>query len=160
MSITNSMLELVLPLWFPRRVPKQEWKQCSSRTHTRDKFIQLILYYLFRSLAVEWARYGMRFVGIAPGPIETEGAFSRLDPTGEFRKQMLANSAVGRLGESRELANLASYLVSDYASWCTGEIVTLDGGESVAMAGEFNQLRAVPDQMWDHIEKSIRSGKK
>ena len=89
-----------------------------------------------KSLAVEWGRHGMRFVGIAPGPIETEGAFSRLDPTGEFKAASIERTPAHRLGEPAELANLAAYLVSPYASWVTGSIVTFDGGESPALAGQ------------------------
>ena len=64
----------------------------------------------------------MRFNCIAPGPIETEGAFSRLDPTGQFLKQVYNRIPAGRLGEPEELANLATFLVSDYSSWLTGEV--------------------------------------
>ncbi|XP_014677280.1 PREDICTED: 2,4-dienoyl-CoA reductase, mitochondrial-like [Priapulus caudatus] len=77
---------------------------------------------LYRSLASEWGRYGMRFNCIAPGPIETKGAFSRLDPTGRFRKLMLSRIPAGRMGEVEELANLASYLVSDYSTWMSGSV--------------------------------------
>eukprot|EP01119_Soliformovum_irregulare_P005285 TRINITY_DN17064_c0_g1_i1.p1 TRINITY_DN17064_c0_g1~~TRINITY_DN17064_c0_g1_i1.p1 ORF type:complete len:331 (+),score=93.55 TRINITY_DN17064_c0_g1_i1:30-1022(+) len=111
---------------------------------------------LTRSLASEWGRHGLRFNCIAPGPIETEGAFSRLDPTGRFKKSMLDNLATNRLGEIEELANLATYLVSDYSSWLTGQVVTLDGGESVMMAGEFNKLLSVTNEQWDQMEESIR----
>ncbi|KAK7077003.1 2,4-dienoyl-CoA reductase, mitochondrial, partial [Halocaridina rubra] len=73
------------------------------------------------SLCSEWGRYGMRFNCIAPGPIETEGAFSRLDPTGQFTSHAHTRIPAGRLGEVEELANLATYLVSDYSSWVSGE---------------------------------------
>jgi 2,4-dienoyl-CoA reductase [(3E)-enoyl-CoA-producing], mitochondrial len=115
---------------------------------------------LTKSLAAEWGKYGIRFVGIAPGPIETKGAFSRLDPTGAFRDQMLDRLPAGRFGEPEELANLASYLVSPYASWMSGEVVTLDGGETVAMAGEFNALSAVTPEQWDMMEGMIRKTNK
>ncbi|XP_077982846.1 2,4-dienoyl-CoA reductase [(3E)-enoyl-CoA-producing], mitochondrial-like [Glandiceps talaboti] len=114
---------------------------------------------LTMSLAAEWARYGMRFNCIAPGPIQTKGAFSRLDPTGKFAKVMLDNIAVGRLGEIEELANLAMYLVSDYASWLSGEIVTFDGGELCLRGGEFNQLLQVKKGEWDMLEAMIRKTK-
>ena len=55
-------------------------------------------------------------------------------------------------GEPAELANLASYLVSPYASWVSGTVVTFDGGESVALAGEFNALGAVTGEQWDMLE--------
>lgn len=53
-----------------------------------------------------------------------QGAFSRLDPTGEFSKLSKSRIPVGRFGEINELANLALYLVSDYANWMTGEVST------------------------------------
>jgi 2,4-dienoyl-CoA reductase [(3E)-enoyl-CoA-producing], mitochondrial len=63
------------------------------------------------------------------------------------------------LGEVQELANLASYIVSDYANWMTGNIVTLDGGEKVGLSGEFNMLLGVKEHEWDMMEKMIRSTK-
>lgn len=112
---------------------------------------------LLKSLAAEWGHYGLRFVGIAPGPIETEGAFSRLDPTGQFKDMMINRLPAKRLGEPEELANLASYLLSDYASWCTGQVMTLDGGEKTWMSGEFNSLEhMVTPAMWDALEAMIR----
>jgi len=112
-----------------------------------------------KSLASEWGRYGMRFNAIAPGPIETKGAFSRLDPTGEFKRVAISRIPTARLGEVEELANLATYMVSDYASWMTGEIITLDGGETPYIGGEFNPLDRVPQAMWEQMEQKIRSTK-
>ena len=68
----------------------------------------------------------MRFNCIAPGPIETEGAFSRLDPTNSYVNAAHKRIPAGRMGEVEELANLATYLVSDYASWVTGEVSVHD----------------------------------
>jgi len=102
----------------------------------------------------------MRFNAIAPGPIETKGAFSRLDPTGRFKNVMMARQPTGRLGETAELANLATYLVSDYASWITGQVYTFDGGETAFMGGEFNALKHfVKQEEWDLLEKIIRGTK-
>jgi len=114
---------------------------------------------LTKSLAAEWSKYGMRFNCIAPGPIETKGAFSRLDPTGEFKGVMTKRMATQRLGEVEELANMATYLVSDYSSWMTGQVVNFDGGESVSMQGEFNYLLKLPKEKWDEMEKLIRKTK-
>lgn len=71
---------------------------------------------------MEWSHYGIRMNCIAPGPIETEGAFSRLDPTGQFTGQAKEVIPVGRMGEVEELANLATFLCSDYASWINSEV--------------------------------------
>ena len=72
-----------------------------------------------------------------------QGAFSRLDPTGQFKEAMLKSIPVGRLGELEEISNLATYLLSDYASWVNGAVITFDGGQVAHMAGLFNQLSRV-----------------
>ncbi|OWF36471.1 2,4-dienoyl-CoA reductase, mitochondrial-like [Mizuhopecten yessoensis] len=112
-----------------------------------------------KSLASEWGKYGIRLNCIAPGPIQTVGAFSRLDPTGQFIDNVKEVMPVGRLGEVEEIANLASYLVSDYASWVTGEVVRFDGGEFIGRAGSFNELRQVTKEQWDIMEEMIRNTK-
>eukprot|EP00731_Ephydatia_muelleri_P027030 Em0018g1130a len=112
-----------------------------------------------KSLASEWAKYGMRFNVIQPGPIQTKGAFSRLDPTGEFTNAMVDTIPVGRLGEIEEHSNLATYLVSDYASWINGAVVTMDGGQLPNMAGLFNRLDKVTQEQWDMMESLIRKTK-
>lgn len=111
-----------------------------------------------KSLCAEWGRYGLRFNCVAPGPVETEGAFSRLDPSGEFRKSLHSRIPAGRMGEIEEVANLATYLVSDYSSWLSGESIALDGGQFPNMAGEFNLLKKVSEEQWDALEQMIRGG--
>ncbi|MDY8137638.1 SDR family oxidoreductase [Aquimarina sp. 2201CG5-10] len=114
-----------------------------------------------RSLAVEWAKYGMRFNAIAPGPFPTKGAWDRLMP-GDLKEKLDITKQVplGRVGEHQELANLAAYLVSDFSAYMNGEVVTIDGGEWLKGAGEFNMLEQVPEQMWDMLEATIRSKNK
>ncbi|MBN3520162.1 SDR family oxidoreductase [Algoriphagus lutimaris] len=112
-----------------------------------------------RSLAVEWAKYGIRSNAIAPGPFPTEGAWSRLLPGDLVKKFDPAKKVpVGRVGEHQELANLAAYLVSDYSSYVNGEVITIDGGEWLKGAGEFNNLDQIPEEMWDMME--VSRGKK
>jgi len=113
-----------------------------------------------KSLAVEWAKYGIRHVAIAPGPFPTKGAWKRLAPPGlGIEKKMKDRIPLKRFGEHIELANLASYLVSDGASYINGEVVTIDGGEWLQGAGEFNELEKVPKLMWKALNKKVR-GKK
>jgi len=114
-----------------------------------------------RSLAVEWAKYGMRFNAIAPGPFPTKGAWDRLLPDELKDKLDIAKQVpLARVGEHQELANLAAYLVSDFSAYVNGEVITIDGGEWLKGAGEFNMLEQVPQQMWDLLEASIRAKNK
>eukprot|EP00088_Acartia_fossae_P037204 TRINITY_DN38365_c0_g1_i1.p1 TRINITY_DN38365_c0_g1~~TRINITY_DN38365_c0_g1_i1.p1 ORF type:complete len:349 (+),score=59.83 TRINITY_DN38365_c0_g1_i1:36-1049(+) len=115
---------------------------------------------LAKSLGVEWGKYGIRFNCIAPGPIETEGAFGRLDPTGQAAATMIETIPEGRIGEIEEIANLATFMCSDYSSWINAETVTLDGGEFRSLAGEFNKLRVITNEQWDMMEALIRKTNK
>lgn len=113
-----------------------------------------------RSLAVEWAKYGMRFNAIAPGPFPTKGAWDRLLPGDLKEKFDLAKKVpLKRVGDHQELANLAAYLVSDFSAYVNGEVITIDGGEWLKGAGQFNLLEAVPEEMWDMLEMMIRARK-
>ncbi len=64
-----------------------------------------------------------------------------------------------RVGDHQELANLAAYLVSDFSAYINGEVVTIDGGEWLQGAGEFNMLEAIPQEMWDQLEAMIKAKK-
>ncbi|MEX0996622.1 MAG: SDR family oxidoreductase [Flavobacteriaceae bacterium] len=114
-----------------------------------------------RSLAVEWAKYGIRHHAIAPGPFPTKGAWDRLLP-GELKEKFdLAKKVpLKRVGDHQELANLAAYLVSDFAQYLNGEVITIDGGEWLKGAGQFNLLEMVTPEMWDQLEMMIKANKK
>ncbi|NNG26300.1 MAG: SDR family oxidoreductase [Ignavibacteriaceae bacterium] len=115
---------------------------------------------LTRSLSVEWAKYGIRFNAIAPGPFPTKGAWDRLLPGDMKDKFDLAKKVpLKRVGEHQELANLASYLVSDFSAYINGEVITIDGGEWLKGAGQFNMLEMVPEEMWNMIEQMVRKTK-
>src|SRR5690606_20435073 len=114
-----------------------------------------------RSLAVEWAKYGIRHHAIAPGPFPTKGAWDRLLP-GDLKEKFDLSKKVPlkRVGDHQELANLAAYLVSDFAQYLNGEVITIDGGEWLKGAGQFNLLEMVPEEMWDMFEQMIKANKK
>ncbi len=111
-----------------------------------------------RSLGVEWAKYNIRVNAIAPGPFPTKGAWDRLFPK-QFAEMIKPEMRVPlkRVGEHQELANLAAYLLSDFSAYMTGEVVTIDGGEWLNGAGEFNWLDMMTTpEMWDELEAAIR----
>ena len=113
---------------------------------------------LTRSLAVEWGSRGIRSVAIAPGPFKTIGAWNNLVPTGEIEERMVSRNPMRRLGTTEEISELSAFLISDNASYLNGEVVTIDGGEWLEGAGEFNALSAMPDEFWEAL-KSMRSKK-
>ena len=83
---------------------------------------------LTRTLAVEWAAHKIRINAIAPGPVATEGASSKLWGNPEAEKKLLSTIPVGRIGNPQEIAQAAAYLVSPYAEYINGETLTMDGG--------------------------------
>ncbi len=116
---------------------------------------------LTRSLAVEWGNRGIRMNAIAPGPIPTPGAFSRVLPRPELEKLALERNPLHRFGTVEELANLAAFLVSDGSGYINGEVVRMDGGEFLQGAGEFSNLgRVLSDKDWESIKPSKRGSTK
>jgi NAD(P)-dependent dehydrogenase (short-subunit alcohol dehydrogenase family) len=83
---------------------------------------------LTRTLAVEWAPHGIRVNAISPGPVDTAETRERLWPTEEIREHLLRRVPLGRFGSPEEIAHACAYLVSDYAGYVTGDVLTVDGG--------------------------------
>ena len=114
-----------------------------------------------RSLAVEWAKYNIRTNAIAPGPFMTEGAWKRLAPPGlNIKKKLKDRIPLKRFGDHIELANLATYLISDQSGYINGEVVTIDGGEWLKGAGQFNDLDKLPNALWKTMRTIRKSSKK
>jgi NAD(P)-dependent dehydrogenase (short-subunit alcohol dehydrogenase family) len=114
---------------------------------------------LMRSLAVEWGDRGIRMNAIAPGPIPTQGAFSRLMPRTELEVLALDRNPMHRFGTTEELANLAAFLVSDESGYVNGEVIRMDGGEFLQGAGEFSNLgRVLTNEDWEGLKPRKRKG--
>ncbi len=112
-----------------------------------------------KSLAVEWGKYNIRLNAIAPGPFPTEQAWNNLMPDG-FEERMIAKNPCNRLGEHNELTHLVMYLMSGMASYINGACVTIDGGEWLQGAGEFNGLLELKPEDWMQMKMRLEANRK
>ena len=115
---------------------------------------------LTRSLAVEWAAYGVRVNAIAPGPVPTEGAFSRLLPDPSLEEMARNRVPLKRFGTAREIADAATYLLSDGAAYVTGDCLTVDGGEWLKNGGEFSWATDFDRENLKQMLKAMRGKEK
>ena len=109
------------------------------------------------SLAAEWGRYGIRLNTIAPGEIPTEGMSKRIKPGDEPGMRTKALNPMGRVGTMEELQNLAVFLISGGCGWINGETIAMDGGQALAMGGNFYQLRDWSDAEWTQARDAIKA---
>lgn len=110
-----------------------------------------------QSLAVEWGGKGVRFNAIAPGPFPTEGMSARLNPgSGGDAYSDMSSNPMNRVGEMRELANLAVYLLHPLSEYVNGQTIAIDGAAYQATGGNFSALRAWDDERWDQVKQLIR----
>lgn len=94
-----------------------------------------------RTLAVEWARHKIRVNAIAPGPVHTEGASKRLFPDPMIEEGIRKTIPLRRFAGLEEIANAASYLLSDFASYVTGESFVIDGGQWLSGADYWTRVQ-------------------
>lgn len=112
------------------------------------------------SLAVEWAKHGIRVNALAPGPIPTDYAWEMLNPTDKSSVGATQVDAIpaGRSGTMEELANLTMFLLSDACDYLTGQAIAMDGGQMLAGPGTFAGLNSLSDADWQEIkEKSMQA---
>jgi len=82
---------------------------------------------LTRSMAMEWGRHGIRVNGVAPGTINTPRSGR---PANDPRDPLAAAITLGRRGTPDDIANTCLFLLSDLASYITGQVIDVDGGPS------------------------------
>jgi NAD(P)-dependent dehydrogenase (short-subunit alcohol dehydrogenase family) len=111
------------------------------------------------SLAVEWARYGIRINAVAPGPFPTEYAWQMLAPTDDVKVGATQADEVpmGRYGEIAELANLMILLLGDGCDYITGETICIDGGHHLAAPSTFAGLTKLSDEAWQKIRETSQA---
>lgn len=110
-----------------------------------------------KSLATEWAPYGVRLNAVGPGEIPTEGMSKRLNPGEEPGARSARTNPMARVGKMDELQNLATFLMSDGCQWLNGETIMMDGANALATGGNFYSLREWSEEQWkdarDRIEE-------
>lgn len=111
-----------------------------------------------KSLAVEWARYGVRLNAVGPGEIPTEGMSKRLNPGEEPGARTREMSPMGRTGRMSELQNIAAFLMAPgQCDWLTGQSIMMDGGNALANGGSFYELRQWSDTDWKDARERIEA---
>ncbi len=111
-----------------------------------------------KSLAIEWARYGIRLNAVGPGEIPTEGMSKRLNPGEEPGARSKLRNPMARTGQMSELQNLAAFLLAPgHCDWLTGQSIMMDGGHALATGGNFYELREWSDAQWQEARERIEA---
>jgi NAD(P)-dependent dehydrogenase (short-subunit alcohol dehydrogenase family) len=134
------------------------WVWSGSAFVVPSAMAKTALHAMTMSLAVEWARYGIRLNATAPGPFPTPGAWEKLNPIPGTQSSATSAEAVpfGRFGEMRELQNLILFLLSDACDYLTGQTIAIDGGQHLAGPGTFADLSALSDEQWRGAREAIQ----
>ena len=82
-------------------------------------------------MRAQWGVRGIRVNAIIPGPIDGTEGMARLAPDEKSRKRVKEGVPLGRMGLPQDIANAALFLVSDAASYVTGVILPVDGGQNM-----------------------------
>lgn len=149
--------------WIAQKRPGVVLNIVTTYTETGNAFVlpsacaKAGVYALTNSLAYEWGPYGIRLNSIAPGPFPTKGAWSRLVPSDDFAQQMANRNPLGRAGEPEELADLATFMLSDLSAYMNGSCVTLDGGERLQGA-QFNAItQLMPREQLREVFRAMKA---
>jgi NAD(P)-dependent dehydrogenase (short-subunit alcohol dehydrogenase family) len=111
-----------------------------------------------KSLAVEWAKYGIRLNAVGPGEIPTEGMSKRLNPGEQPGQRSIDNNPMARPGQMSELQNLAAFLMAPgQCDWLSGESIMMDGASALATGGNFYALRKWSDDDWRVARERIEA---
>ena len=111
-----------------------------------------------KSLAVEWAPFGIRLNAVAPGEIPTEGMSKRLNPGEEPGARSRERNPMAREGRMSELQNLATFLMAPgTCDWLTGQSIFMDGGHAIATGGNFYELRKWSEDDWKAAREAIEA---
>lgn len=111
-----------------------------------------------KSLAVEWAKYGIRLNTVGPGEIPTEGMSKRLNPGEQPGQRSIEHNPMARPGQMSELQNLAAFLMAPgQCDWLTGQSIMMDGGSALATGGNFYALRSWSDDDWRVARERIEA---
>ncbi len=111
-----------------------------------------------KSLAVEWAKYGIRLNAVGPGEIPTEGMSKRLNPGEQPGQRSIDRNPMARPGKMSELQNLAAFLMAPgQCDWLSGESIMMDGASALANGGNFYELRQWSDDDWRVARERIEA---
>ena len=111
-----------------------------------------------KSLAIEWAKYGIRLNAVGPGEIPTEGMSKRLNPGEEPGARSKKSNPMARAGLMSELQNLSTFLMAPgVCDWLSGQSIFMDGANALATGGNFYELRQWSDADWQVARERIEA---